>query len=136
MINSSNGSCVGVLNVSAQLDNRIFDMEAFFTPSAAMSPSQSSQSSVSTSAANPLRLQQQQQAQSCHGRYVQFGAQGSLCSAETAKSITERGGQIYWLNKDLRHPNLESQAVAQFTRALRNLDACVLQDQQRKGNKL
>jgi predicted CoA-binding protein len=50
-----------------------------------------------------------------------------------ARSITERGGHIFWLHKDLRNANTESIAVAQFIRALRNLDACVLHDQQRKG---
>jgi hypothetical protein len=50
-----------------------------------------------------------------------------------ARSITERGGHIFWLHKDLRNANTESIAVAQFIRALRNLDASVLHDQQRKG---
>lgn len=45
----------------------------------------------------------------------------------------ERGGHIFWLHKDLRSASTESIAVAQFNRALRNLDACVLHDQQRKG---
>lgn len=49
--------------------------------------------------------------------------------------MTERGGHIFWLHKDLRTASTESIAVAQFHRALRNLDACVLHDQQRKGKK-
>lgn len=51
-----------------------------------------------------------------------------------SKSIVDRGGHIFWLHKDLRSATTESIAIAQFNRALRNLDACVLHDQQRKGS--
>jgi hypothetical protein len=59
--------------------------------------------------------------------------QGAQCNAEVARGIVDRGGHIFWLHKDLRTASTESIAVAQFSRALRNLDACVQHDQQRKG---
>jgi hypothetical protein len=115
------GVCVGVVNVSAQVDAKILDSSEFCTPSNQMSPAQLRQNPV------PGRNQ------NCFGRYVQFGAQGSQSNGEVAKSITDRGGHIFWLHKDLRAASTESVAIAQFTRALRNLDACVMHDQQRKG---
>ena len=58
---------------------------------------------------------------------------GAQCNSDVARSIVDRGGHIFWLHKDLRSASTDSLAVAQFNRALRNLDACVLHDQQRKG---
>lgn len=116
------GVCVGVMNVSAQVDSKILDCPEFCQPSAQMAPAHL-RSSLSSPARN----------QNCYGRYVQFGAQGSQCNGDAARSIVDRGGHIFWLHKDLRTASTESVAVAQFTRALRNLDACVTHDQQRKG---
>eukprot|EP01041_Mallomonas_annulata_P004139 gene4139-8227_t len=39
---------------------------------------------------------------SCEGRFVTFGAQGMLCSNEHAQFVTDRGGNIQWLGKDVR----------------------------------
>eukprot|EP01041_Mallomonas_annulata_P001723 gene1723-3336_t len=39
---------------------------------------------------------------SCEGKFVSFGAQGSLCNDEHSKFITSRGGFILWLAKDIR----------------------------------
>lgn len=152
---AASGVCVGVMNVSAQVDCKILDCPEFCAPSTHISPSTMS----GRAALSPSR------SQNCYGRYVQFGAQvrifflltmiqsrvcnlaklfcdsyksnirfqGSQCNSDVAKSIVDRGGHIFWLHKDLRSTTTESIAVAQFNRALRNLDACVLHDQQRKG---
>ena len=67
---------------------------------------------------------------SCEGRLVQFGAQGAMCPADQAQFVTERGGRIIWLSKDLRPSILNSFAVAgppgqhvlaQFEAALREV---------------
>jgi len=39
---------------------------------------------------------------SCEGKFVAFGAQGTLCSEEQSKYIQSRGGFILWFAKDLR----------------------------------
>lgn len=115
------GVCVGVMNLSAQVDSTILDCPEFCNPAGGqLSPT-------------PAHMRSAQRVQNCFGRYVQFGAQGAQCNAEAAKSITDRGGHIFWLHRDLRTASTESVAVAQFSRALRNLDACVVHDQQRKG---
>lgn len=114
------------MNLSAQVDCTILDSAEFCHPNGGnLSPNGHMRATVPS----PL-----QRGQNCFGRYVQFGAQGAQCNAEAAKSITERGGHIFWLHRDLRTASTESVAVAQFSRALRNLDACVVHDQQRKGS--
>lgn len=119
------------MNVSAQIDTKILDCSEFCAPPNQLSPTQlRNNNNNNNNSPVPTR------GQNCFGRYVQFGAQGSQCSGEAAKTISDRGGHIFWLHKDLRVASTESVAVVQFTRALRNLDACVMHDQQRKGNKI
>jgi len=38
----------------------------------------------------------------CEGRLVAFGCQGTRCTSEQAEYVEERGGQVQWLNKDIR----------------------------------
>ena len=41
---------------------------------------------------------------SCDGRLVIFGAQGALCPMDHANFVTQHGGKVVWLSKDLRQP--------------------------------
>ena len=41
---------------------------------------------------------------SCDGRLVIFGAQGALCPMDHANFVTQHGGKVVWLSKDLRWP--------------------------------
>ena len=54
--------CVGVMNVSAQLDSKILDCPEFCTPTNHMP-------------AGANRNLTPNRSQNCYGRYVQFGAQ-------------------------------------------------------------
>lgn len=61
---AATGVCVGVMNVSAQVDSRLLDCAEFCTP-----PGMQQQQASGRSGVSPAR------AQNCYGRYVQFGAQ-------------------------------------------------------------
>jgi hypothetical protein len=73
MVNSSQGLlaatgvCVGVMNVSAQVDAKILDCPEFCAPTSHMP-------------LNANRNLSPNRGQNCYGRYVQFGAQVRLCS--------------------------------------------------------
>lgn len=48
----------------------------------------------------------------CDNRFVVFGAQGTVCNMEHDKYITDRGGKVLWLNRDIR-----SAAVSQLNQS-------------------
>jgi len=140
------GGLIGVLHLSAQCDPcSIVDSEAVsVSVSDSLSSSGDSSSSHNINNRNEPDSSSRSSShaggaaggnsvhRSCHGRYILFGAQGSQCSADVAQRIVDSGGSIFWLHKDLRAASTESIAVAQFSRALRSLDACMQQQQQQQ----
>jgi len=81
---------VGVVNISAHLDVRN-----------TQSKGRSYRQLLEDNRFCPARIESS--GSSCDGRLVVFGAQGGLCSSDHTKYITEKGGRIIWLSKDLRH---------------------------------
>lgn len=89
------GGAVGVLNVSSQLhvkppnsDNKIHAGCTFrlLLEDTRFCPPRNGLSSMP----------------SCEGKLVNFGCQGSMCSNEQAKYVTDRNGRVMWLTKDIR----------------------------------
>lgn len=77
------GGSIGVVSVSARLsDSKLLDDMRFCGPK--LEPEGSGNQAT------------------CNGRFIQFAAQGSQCSVEVADSITNRGGHIVWLSRDIR----------------------------------
>lgn len=58
---------------------------------------------------------------SCEGRFVLFGAQGSQCSKDETKYIEARGGNVVWLNKDLRRNMSQKSVPEKFEELLKDL---------------
>lgn len=59
----------------------------------------------------------------CDNRFVVFGAQGSSCNIEESNYVSDRGGKILWLSKDLRSATASSvnQSSTHFRSTLKAL---------------
>ena len=89
------GGSVGVVNVSSQLhvkpanaDNKIHSGSTYrlLLEDTRFCPPRNGLSSMP----------------SCDGKLLTFGCQGSVCSAEQAKYVSDRNGVVTWLTKDIR----------------------------------
>lgn len=70
---AASGVCVGVMNVSAQVDCKILDCPEFCAPSSLHAP---------TPVVNSRASMSPNRSQNCYGRYVQFGAQVLIFTAK------------------------------------------------------